>query len=142
MQNFIDKFVARAVKDASQEEKTSKPANTQREHYILLDEMAQVTKDPEYLRHQILNVFLAGHESTAVALGSIFFHLARNRAVWDRLRSEVKALGNAPLTFELLKSIEYLRYVISESEGTALQMAPRHWTNCVQISVSTRWPHY
>ena len=117
MHSFIDRLVAKAVNDQSgEEENILKPTNPQRKQYILLNEMAKVTKDTRDLRYQILNVFLAGHESTAVALGSIFFHLARNRAVWDRLRSEVRAVGNAPLTFELLKSMQYLRYVISESK--------------------------
>ena len=82
--------------------------------------MAKVTKDTKDLRYQILNVFLAGHESTAVALGSTFFHLARNHAVWDKLRSEVKTVGDTPLTFELLKNMRYLQYVISESKETTL----------------------
>ena len=117
---LMDKFVAKAINKTSQEGKIPKPASMHREHYILLNEMARVTQDTDDLRYQILNVFLAGHESTAVALGSIFFHLARNRAAWDKLRSEVKAIGDAPLTFELLKNIPYLRYVISESKKTAL----------------------
>lgn len=114
--SFIDNYVVKAVNNKPEEEgNKSEPTNPQRKRYILLDEMAKVTKDTTDLRYQILSVFLAGHEATAVALGSIFFHLARNRAIWDRLRSEVKAVGNAPLTFELLKSMQYLRYVISEN---------------------------
>ena len=114
---FIDRYVVRAVNNGSYErEKTLKPIDQQPKHYILLNEMAKVTKDEIDLRYQILNVFLAGHESTAIALSSIFFHLARNPTAWQKLRSEVTAIGSATLTFESLKSMQYLRYIISESK--------------------------
>ena len=117
MHSFIDRYVVRAVNDSSREqEDMSKPMDQQQKHYILLNEMAKVTKDKVDLRYQILNVFLAGHESTAIALSSIFFHLARNPTAWQKIRSEVTATGTTPLTFELLKSMQYLRYVISESK--------------------------
>ena len=103
---FINKYVVRVVNDGSHErEKTLKPMDQQPKHYILLDEMAKVTKDETDLRYQILNVFLAGHESTAIALGSIFFHLAWNPIAWQQIRSEVTAIGSVTLTFELLKSM-------------------------------------
>ena len=121
MHSFIDKYVERAVNDRSHEqEKTSKSVDQQQKHYILLNEMAKVTKDEADLRYQILNVFLAGHESTAIALSNIFFHLARSPAAWQKIRSEVIAIGTAPLTFELLKGMQYLRYVISESKRHCL----------------------
>lgn len=138
--SFTDRYVMRAVADWSHEpRKISKPGNQQRRHYILLDEMAKVTEDEMDLRYQILNVFIAGHESTAIALSSIFFHLARTPMAWQRLRSEVVAIGTAPLTFESLKSIQYLRYVISESKAATLDSGKACFANIVQAFVLNRW---
>lgn len=138
---FTDKYVVRAVADRSHERnKLSKPVNQnqRRRQYILLDEMAKLTEDETDLRYQILNVFIAGHESTAIALGHIFFHLARTPVAWYRLRSEVVAMGSAPLTFESLKSLSYLRHVISESKAATTlhsEKAKARFANLVQAFV-------
>lgn len=60
-------------------------------------------------------MFFAAHDGAAIALTSIAFDLARHPAVWARLR-EVLGLGDAPVMFEGLKSLTYLRLVINESE--------------------------
>jgi cytochrome P450 monooxygenase len=83
--------------------------------YILLDEMAKKTQDKLDLRSQILAVFMPSRDTTAFLVGNIFHALARNTTVWVRLRKEVMAIGREPLTFELLKSIKYLQWVINES---------------------------
>lgn len=68
------------------------------------------------LRYQILNVFLGRHESTAIALSNIFFDLALNETVYQKLRAEILGIGTTPITLELLRSLKYLRHVISESK--------------------------
>ena len=43
------------------------------------------------------------------------FQLVRNPGIWTRLRHDALALGDQPLTFELLKSLTYFRYVLYET---------------------------
>ncbi|TGO61648.1 hypothetical protein BOTNAR_0126g00200 [Botryotinia narcissicola] len=46
--------------------------------HVLLHEMAKQTGSRDDLRNQILYVFLAGHESSAITIGNAIFHLCRN----------------------------------------------------------------
>jgi cytochrome P450 monooxygenase len=83
--------------------------------YILLNEMAKHIQDPIELRYQMLNVFMPSRDTTSVLLANCLFHIARNPAIWTKLRTESVALGDKPLTFELLKSLHYFRYVLFET---------------------------
>lgn len=91
--------------------------------YVFLDELMKITKDPQILRDESLNIMLAGRSTTASLLLSIFYELARNPRVWEKLRSEVISafgLGKtsvelSQLTFENLKKCAYLKYVINET---------------------------
>ncbi|OCL09094.1 cytochrome P450 [Glonium stellatum] len=87
------------------------------ERYVLAYELARQTTDRDALRQELLNVFFAAHDSAAIALTSIMFDLARHPAAWAKLREEVLAqLGmEAPVTFEALKGLTYLRWVVNES---------------------------
>jgi cytochrome P450 monooxygenase len=42
--------------------------------------------------------------------------VARRPEVWDKLRAEVLAIGDAELTFELLKTLKYTHAVMNESK--------------------------
>ncbi|KAL9118805.1 MAG: hypothetical protein Q9187_004643, partial [Circinaria calcarea] len=66
--------------------------------YVLLQEIAKETDNRVELRSQVLHVFLAGHDSTAITIGNAIFHLCRYPDKWEKLRAEVIAMGDAPLT--------------------------------------------
>ncbi|TGO49923.1 hypothetical protein BCON_0196g00150 [Botryotinia convoluta] len=83
--------------------------------YVLLHEMAKQTGSRDDLRNQILHVLLAGHESSAITIGNAIFHLCRNPEMWKKLRSEILSEGDKPFTFESLKNLHYLQYVIKET---------------------------
>ncbi|KAL9118577.1 MAG: hypothetical protein Q9187_004875 [Circinaria calcarea] len=83
---FIDKHVETVLKGQSSENNEK----LQGERYILLNEMAKET--------------------------DTLFHLVRDPDRWNKLRLEVlTATSSEPLSFELLKSIKYLRYIFNES---------------------------
>lgn len=73
------------------------------------------------MRQELLNVFLATHDDAAIVLTSIVFDLAQHPAVWARLREEVLGLGDAPVTFEGLKSLTYLRWAVNERIPSKIQ---------------------
>lgn len=95
-------------------------ASQDRERYIFLEALAKDTKDPKMLRDQMLNILLAGRDTTASLLSSVFYLLADNPRVWTKLRSEVvNKFGTIKkpkdeITFSSLKDITYLRYVLDE----------------------------
>lgn len=115
--DLVDYYVNKAL-DPNKTHKI-KPAQD-RERYIFLDEVAKDTQDPKLLRDQMLNILLAGRDTTASLLSSVFYLLARNPKVWAKLRSEIiNKFGtlNEPrdeITFASLKDVTYLRYVLDE----------------------------
>lgn len=77
--------------------------------------MVKHVGDPTALRYEVLNIFLPAFESTSVVLSNTLFHLARQPDTWARLRKEALALGDQPLTFELLKPLSYFQHTIFET---------------------------
>lgn len=89
--------------------------------YTFLYELAKQTKDAKVLQDQLLNIMVAGRDTTAGLLSFTFFELSRNPEIYARLRQEVLALfgEGSPqdvesITFESLKKCEYLKWVLNE----------------------------
>ena len=122
---FADKYVDKALQFRSawlRDQKKNGSQEDDKERYVLLQEIAKETDNPLELRSQILHVFLAGHDSTATTISNAIFHLCRHQDKWHKFRAEVLAIGDAPLTFELLKSMHYLQSVIKESKHSFLSL--------------------
>ena len=68
------------------------------------------------VRDQMLTIFLAGHETTAVTLTWAFYVLSQRPAVAARLRAELdQVLGGRSPTFADVASLPYTRAVIDET---------------------------
>ncbi|KAI9723684.1 MAG: hypothetical protein M1812_000984 [Candelaria pacifica] len=116
---FVDYFVRKAL-DQGRREKDSEKGNDGKEKYVFLEELASKTQDPLELRYQLLNILLAGRDTTASLLGWVFYSLVRDPARYEKLRAIVlEEFGpySSPydLTFAKLKGCQYLQYVINES---------------------------
>ena len=76
------------------------------------------------LRDELVNLYVGGYESTAVALTWILYEVARHPEVEQRVRDEVARLtGGQPLTAESLQSLHYTRAVVEET----LRVHPPAW---------------
>ncbi|KAI9881807.1 MAG: hypothetical protein M1823_006481 [Watsoniomyces obsoletus] len=111
------------------------------ERYIFLDELVKTTTDPIELRSQLLNVLLAGRDTTAGLLGWIFWCLARHPAVLRKLRTTIlDDFGTyeepRSLSFSTLKSSTYLQQVIKET----LRLFPSVPINARQATKNTTLP--
>ncbi|OAL64260.1 n-alkane-inducible cytochrome P450 [Trichophyton rubrum] len=83
--------------------------------YVFLEEAAKEFQDPVRLRSELFNILLAGRDTTAGLLSICCHQLARHKDEWFRLRKEViETLGNRKPTYEDIKSMKYLRYVLNE----------------------------
>jgi len=78
----------------------------------------------EQLRDEVMTLFLAGHETTALMLSWTFYLLARNPDVETRLQAELQTVlaGREPSTSDL-PSLRYAEAVIKES----LRLYPPAW---------------
>ncbi|KAF8533882.1 cytochrome P450 [Trichophaea hybrida] len=118
--NGVHKFVDHYVHMALNREKYPLPVASSKK-YIFLDAVAQTNKDPKALRDQMLNILLAGRDTTAGLIGWTFYLLARHPNIYKKLRGELEsAFGTGEPgvwrrpSFEGLKDVAYLRYVLNE----------------------------
>lgn len=109
---FVDGYIAQGRRICGQ----SRNGDVAPKRYILAHEMIKRTRDHNDIRNQLLNVLLPAHEATGVALTNVFFNLARYPCCYAKLRRETLDAGEqAGWTFERLKSLKYLQYVINET---------------------------
>ncbi|KAL2866907.1 cytochrome P450 [Aspergillus lucknowensis] len=110
----VDHYVHQAL-DAKRHPEKKDPGR-----YIFAEALAAETDDPIVLRNQMLNILLAGRDTTASLLSSAFFYLSRNPAVWEKLRRVIiDEFGDSQnpkgqITHARLKDLPYLRYVLNE----------------------------
>ena len=107
-QDFIDEFVEKGFQQA----KTQDVEKGGR--YIFLDELIKQTQDKVRIRSELLNILLAGRDTTASLLTNVFFVLARRPDVWEKLQEEVAEFNGEAPTYNQLKDMKYLRYVMNE----------------------------
>ncbi|KAK8040017.1 cytochrome P450 [Apiospora rasikravindrae] len=125
---YVDRFVEEAVRqrEALDLEKggggggSSSASGTTPggDKYVFLRELAKATKDRRVIRDELLNILLAGRDTTASLLSNLFFVLARRPDVWAKLKADVAVLEGRPPTYETLKKLKYVRYCLNESLRT------------------------
>jgi len=83
--------------------------------YVFLNEMVKATRDPIQLRDETLNILLAGRDTTASLLSNTFHVLARRPDIFKKLIAEVDELDGKRPDYETLKSMKYLKNILTES---------------------------
>lgn len=97
---------------ASESSKSS-PSN----RYVFLDELLSVTEDRTAIRSELLNILLAGRDTTASLLSNIFFELPRHPEILARLRREItEFVGDESPNYQQLKNMKYLKAIINETQ--------------------------
>lgn len=114
---FADHFVKLALAPPS-EKSIEDGSNTTK--YVFLHELAKATRDPIELRDQLLNVLLAGRDTTAGLLGFVFYQLALHPEIYTKLREAIlNDFGpySHPqnMDFAGLKACSYLQHVLNET---------------------------
>ena len=111
--DFVDRYVERRLKL-----KTSEDVGKAGEgRYVFLDELTKETQDPLRIRAELLNVLLAGRDTTASLLSNAWFVLAKRPDIWANLRAEVDQLGSELPTFEKMKEMKFLRGFLKECKA-------------------------
>ena len=81
--------------------------------------------DDQQIRDEVLILFLAGHETTALSLSWTLYELSLNPGVERKLHDELsRVLGGRTPTFEDLPKLEYTSYVVNEG----LRLHPPAWS--------------
>ena len=118
---FLQQYMECHVRKALQYRQPQGSASTEKseERYVLLREIAHKTHDQLQLRDGLLTILVAGRDTTASLLCSLFFTIAKRPDVWQQLRAEVDHLHGERPTYEHLKQMQYVRYCLNESESAS-----------------------
>lgn len=113
LHRWVDEIVAARLVQLKNHDKKS-------DKFVLLDELAKDTQNPQELRSETLNVLAAGRDTTGALLGWVFYFLARHPRVYAKLRETVMATfgahpTNTSIDFRRLRSCAYLQYVMKEA---------------------------
>ena len=86
------------------------------QQYIFSYELSKKTINRTEITDQLLNILLAGRDTTASLLGITFWVLARRPDVWKKLRDEIAPLEGRKPTYQELKYLTYLSWVLNEGK--------------------------
>ncbi|KAE8144584.1 cytochrome P450 [Aspergillus avenaceus] len=112
---YVDRFVHSALSLPKQGTTDNKPSQ-----YVFLHGLVAATQDPIELRSQLLNILLAGRDTTASLLSWSLFILARRPDIFATLRSTILSHfgpyspDTSSISFASLKSPRYLHYFLNE----------------------------
>lgn len=116
--DFVQRFVDDAI-DAVRDKKTETGNSFEGvpQKRIFSHELAARTSDRTRIQDELMNVLLAGRDTTASLLSNLFFVLAKNPPIWERLRREVAFLDGRPPTYEELNDMKYVQCCMNECKS-------------------------
>ena len=118
--DFVAHYVDLALKRTTAEKKAEEGRSGNKPKYVFLEALAEQTSDPEELRAQMLNILLAGRDTTASLLSWLWHLLLRSPPVLAKLRETVlNDFGTyddpRDISFATLKGCQYLQYCMNET---------------------------
>ncbi len=84
--------------------------------HCFLRELARAIDDREHICDEILSMMGAGRDTTASLLSSTFHVLSRRPDIWRTLRGEIEDLHGEPPTYEQLRALKFVKYILNESK--------------------------
>ena len=115
--NFADKLINNAKAQRDQGKIQRRDDGEEKEQYIFIQALIRSVSAQGRLRSELLNILQAGRDTTSALLAHVFWTFARRPDVWAKVEAEVKQLDGKAPTYEQLKSMQYLRWTINESES-------------------------
>lgn len=110
---IVHNFADEIIHEALDELKTGKVDRNSR--YVFLHALLSQTQDPYALRSELLNILLAGRDTTAGLLSNTWHVLARRPDIWAKLKAEVDELGGERPDYTTIKDMKYLKWTLNES---------------------------
>lgn len=139
-QRFVDGYVQRAMRVRARHldnhqtngEKAPQETEEKKGRYVFLEELALRVDDPIAVRDHLLNVLIPARDSTSTLLAAAVFAIAKDPQVMRRLQDEVRELDGAHPSFERLKNMKYLQWVMNESMSSP---SARHVFVCLSFGI-------
>jgi cytochrome P450 len=113
---YVEKFVDEAIRWRRERETEKPQAETEDDdtRYVFIRELAKQTDDKVRIRSELINILLAGRDTTASLLSNTFFELAKRPDVWAKLKAEVNMLEGKLPSYQQLKNMKYLKWCFNE----------------------------
>ena len=107
---FADQIIDKNLSLAKEEKESES-------RYVFLNFLARNTSSREALRSQIINILVAGRDTTACIISWTFFLLLRHSKSMEKVKAEVKSTLGDKTKFSRsdLKSMSYLQNVLKEN---------------------------
>ncbi|KAF1837085.1 cytochrome P450 52A12 [Decorospora gaudefroyi] len=115
---YIEKFVDDALRFREELDAEKMAGSAENEKYYFIQEVAKQTTDKKRIREELINILLAGRDTTASLLSNMFFEIAQKPHIYAKLRDEVATLGGRTPTYEELRNLKYLKWCMNESLRT------------------------
>ena len=130
-----------AIVDAAVEDRVAKGEEGGGAGETFLDSLLEQTDDRVKIRSELINILLAGRDTTAGLLGWLFYALVRHQGVYVKLRNiildEFGAYEDSEnITLAKLKDCQYLQFCLNE----ALRLYPPVPANTRQALRDTTLP--
>ncbi|KAF8918972.1 cytochrome P450 [Mucidula mucida] len=134
---IVDEFVTPMMKDAfkrkaaGQLEKDSAAGD-------LLSSLVVGTDDEKAIQDELINILVAGRDTTASLLTFGIYALSRNSEILSKLREEIASVvGRRAPTYDDIRNMKYLRAFLNET----LRLYPPVPFDARSASVDTTLPH-
>ncbi|KAI0645640.1 cytochrome P450 [Trametes meyenii] len=115
----IDKFINPILTEALQKKAQREAGGDAKvtEEDTLLSQLLKVTDDYNIIHDEIINILLAGRDTTACTLTFAIYRLAEQPEVFEKLREEVLSIVGATRrpSYDDVRNMKYLRAVINET---------------------------
>jgi cytochrome P450 len=112
--DFVDYYVEKGCAKRDQLRAQGKHEEKS-DRYIFINELVSQTNDRTRIRSELLNILLAGRDTTASLLTNIWWILSKRQDLWTKLQTEVASLEGAHPTFEQLKDLKFLCALVNET---------------------------
>lgn len=115
LHEYGDAFVRRAVEYRKiWEQGGAETSEKGEDRYVFLRELAKESENPQDLRDNLLGMLLVGSESTATMLTSALSVLSNRQDLWAKMRSEVLDMREDEPSYERVRALTTLNYVMNE----------------------------
>ncbi|KAF8217153.1 CYP63 cytochrome P450 monooxygenase-like protein [Mycena galopus ATCC 62051] len=136
----ISEFLDPIIQAAMEKKRLSGPKEkaVENEGLSLLDELLETTSDPQVLKDEILNMLLAGRDTTQNILTVCIYFFTMYPDICARVREEVLAhVGPSRRpTYDDIRNMKYLRAVLNET----MRLYPSVPFNVRENINATVWP--
>jgi cytochrome P450 len=111
---YVDRFVDDALKFRKEMDEEKNTGTQKDEKYYFIQEVAKQTTDKKRIRDELINILVAGRDTTASLLSNMFFQFAKQPEIYAKLREEVASLDGRLPSYDDLKNLKYLKWCLNE----------------------------